>query len=251
MGKQLHETNTLDEFIMCLRQKHSNCYVPDFDANNAKENARVLFLFEKPGRMTDPKNKGSGFISQDNNDPTARATKDFLSKAGIDRKDAIFWNCISGWNGTRKITPEERKEAKDEINELLRILVNLESIVFVGNEAKRVAKSLNLEKYNVAFSLHPSPINRASRPEDWENIPAVWRSVKPNSENKFSDAKIDENSKPKVLKNIAIGLNVLLMLLCVGFFAGHGLPKSLMLWSSAILWFVVPIVNLLYIRKNS
>jgi len=53
------------------------------------------------------------------------------------------------------------------------------------------------------------------------------------------------------LKNIAIGLNVLLMLLCVGFFAGHGLPKSLMLWSSAILWFVAPLVNLLYIRKNS
>ena len=35
------------------------------------------------------------------------------------------------------------------------------------------------------------------------------------------------------LKNIAIGLNVLLMLLCFGFFAGHGLPKSLMLWTSA------------------
>jgi len=251
MGKQLHETNTLDEFIMCLRQKHSNCYVPDFDANNAKENARVLFLFEKPGRMTDPKNGGSGFISQDNNDPTARATKDFLSKAGIDRKDAIFWNCISGWNGTTKITSKERKEAIVEIKELLRILVNLESIIFVGNEAKRVAKSLNLEKYKVAFSLHPSPKNRASRPEDWEKIPAVWRSVKPNSEDKFPDAKIDENSKPKVLKNIAIGLNVLLMLLCVGFFAGHGLPKSLMLWSSAILWFVAPFVNLLYIRKNS
>jgi hypothetical protein len=49
------------------------------------------------------------------------------------------------------------------------------------------------------------------------------------------------------LKNIAIGLNVLLMLLCVGFFAGHGLPESLMLRSSAILWFVAPIVNLLYI----
>ena len=53
------------------------------------------------------------------------------------------------------------------------------------------------------------------------------------------------------LKNIAIGLNVLLILLCVGFFAGHGLPKSLMLWGSAILWFVAPIVNLIYIRQNS
>ena len=53
------------------------------------------------------------------------------------------------------------------------------------------------------------------------------------------------------LKTIAIGLNLLLLLLCVGFFIGHGLPKSLMLWSSAILWFVAPMVNLLYIRKTS
>jgi hypothetical protein len=52
------------------------------------------------------------------------------------------------------------------------------------------------------------------------------------------------------LKTIAIGLNILLLILCLGFFIGHGLPKSLMLWSSAILWFFAPMVNLLYIRKN-
>ena len=49
------------------------------------------------------------------------------------------------------------------------------------------------------------------------------------------------------LRNAAIGMNILLIMLCVGFFLGHGLPQSLMLWSSAILWFVAPIVNLLYI----
>jgi hypothetical protein len=56
------------------------------------------------------------------------------------------------------------------------------------------------------------------------------------------------------LRNSAIGMNILLIMLCVGFFLGHGLPQSLMLWSSAILWFVAPIVNLLYIfisaRRN-
>jgi hypothetical protein len=52
-------------------------------------------------------------------------------------------------------------------------------------------------------------------------------------------------------KTIAVGLNLLLLMLCVSFFIGHGLPKSLMLWSSAILWFVVPTVNLFYIQKNS
>ena len=53
------------------------------------------------------------------------------------------------------------------------------------------------------------------------------------------------------LKNIAIEPNVLLMPLCVGFFAGHGLPESLMLWSSTILWCVASLVNLLNMKKNS
>ena len=52
------------------------------------------------------------------------------------------------------------------------------------------------------------------------------------------------------LKKIAIVFNVLLIFLCVGYFVGHGMPQSLMLWVSAILWFVAPIVNLFYIFKN-
>ena len=52
------------------------------------------------------------------------------------------------------------------------------------------------------------------------------------------------------LKKIVIGLNILLIFLCIGYFIGHGLPKSLILWLSAILWFVAPSVNLLYILKN-
>ena len=52
------------------------------------------------------------------------------------------------------------------------------------------------------------------------------------------------------LKTIAIVLNVLLIFLCVGYFVGHGLPQSLILWVSAILWLVAPIVNLFYILMN-
>ena len=52
------------------------------------------------------------------------------------------------------------------------------------------------------------------------------------------------------LKKIAIVLNVLLILLCVGYFIGHGPPQSLILWVSAILWFVAPIVNIFYILMN-
>ena len=52
------------------------------------------------------------------------------------------------------------------------------------------------------------------------------------------------------LRNTVIGLNILLLMLCVGFFEGHGLPKSLILWSSAILWFIAPVVTLAYIIRK-
>lgn len=52
-----------------------------------------------------------------------------------------------------------------------------------------------------------------------------------------------------LLKNSAIGLNILLLFLFVGYFIGHGFPESLILWSSATLWLIAPSVNLLYIKK--
>ena len=52
------------------------------------------------------------------------------------------------------------------------------------------------------------------------------------------------------LKNIAVGLNGVLILLCIGYFLGHGFPQSFILWASAILWLLAPIANLLLIFKN-
>ena len=52
------------------------------------------------------------------------------------------------------------------------------------------------------------------------------------------------------LKILAIVLNILLIFLCVGYFVGHGIPQSLVLWVSAMLWFLVPLVNIFYIFTN-
>ena len=53
------------------------------------------------------------------------------------------------------------------------------------------------------------------------------------------------------LKTSAVILNVLLLILFGTYFIGHGLPNNLILWSSATLWLIAPIINLLYIRKIS
>ena len=72
----------LDIFVKRLRATYPKGYVPDFDPNDGGINAEILLLFEKPGRKTDPSYGGSGFISQDNDDGTANATKKFIIDAG-------------------------------------------------------------------------------------------------------------------------------------------------------------------------
>ncbi|MEE2997686.1 MAG: hypothetical protein VX700_11155 [Pseudomonadota bacterium] len=53
------------------------------------------------------------------------------------------------------------------------------------------------------------------------------------------------------LKFIAVALNILLLIMFGSYFLGHGLPNSAILWTSATLWLVGPLVNLLYIRKTT
>ncbi len=52
------------------------------------------------------------------------------------------------------------------------------------------------------------------------------------------------------LKILAIVLNTLLIFLCIGYFVEHSLSLSLMLWVSAMLWFLAPLVNIFYIFTN-
>ncbi|WP_052650398.1 ADP-ribosylglycohydrolase family protein [Paracoccus sp. PAMC 22219] len=82
---------------------------PDFDPVDGGTDARLLFLMEKPGPMTDdraPTGKiGAGSISRDNDDPTAEAVFNFMRQVRIPREDTVLWNVIPWWNGTRNITP--------------------------------------------------------------------------------------------------------------------------------------------------
>jgi hypothetical protein len=167
----------LVEFVNRLRVRYPNGYVPHFDENDGGVDAEILFLFEKPGPKTDPAQGGSGFISQDNNDPTARATKRFLQDAGIDRKKIAIWNTISAWNGTVKLTSEEKHYAVEEFAELLSIMKKLRCLVLVGREAQKIESKINLNKYQILRSYHPSPKVKSTMPDAWAEIPKIWRKA--------------------------------------------------------------------------
>ena len=108
--------------------------VPDFDPLDGGVEARALFLFEKPGRMTAGQS-GSGFISRDNDDPTAAATFEFMQQAAIPRELTIIWNVIPWWNGTLAVTKSELQNGASRVNELIHLLPRLRTVVLVGRKA--------------------------------------------------------------------------------------------------------------------
>jgi len=182
----------LVDFVNRLRDRYPNGYVPHFDENDGGVGAEILFLFEKPGPMTDPERGGSGFISQDNDDPTARATQRFLRDAGIDRKKIAIWNTISAWNGTVKFTAEEKRYALEEFRELLSILKKVRCIVLVGREAQKIETKINLNKYQILRSYHPSPKVKSSMPDAWAGIPKIWREAISNKKNNRTPGAMEE-----------------------------------------------------------
>jgi hypothetical protein len=166
----------LADFVCGLRSTFSAEF-PDFDPADGGTNASILFLFEKPGPMTSAARsgrQGSGFISRDNDDPTAEATFTFMGQAGIARDEAVIWNVVPGWNGTRAITPSELQSGVKAVEQLLGLLPRSKVIVLVGKKAQRAERLLKQCGRKVFRSPHPSPLVRASQPERWREIPQLW-----------------------------------------------------------------------------
>jgi len=173
----------LTAYAAKLRRDRTSVEVPNFDPLDGGVNARVLFLFEKPGPMTAASGKrtGSGFISRNNDDATAEATINFMQQASIPRELTVIWNVIPWWNGTRKVRAEESRAGVEAVRDLIDLLRNLRAVVMVGRKANRVRRCLesffpHLELFS---SDHPSPIVKARWPDKWSHIPSEWAKVRP------------------------------------------------------------------------
>ena len=151
--------------------------VPNFDPLDGGILAQALFLLEKPGPMTDDMRagrSGSGFISRDNDDPTAKAISAFMLQAAIPREMIIIWNIVPWWNGTRRIAAAEHRAGIAALLDLVALLSKLKVIVLVGSRAHRAEQAIAHVGVPIFKTAHPSPIVRASRPQLWSSIPDQW-----------------------------------------------------------------------------
>lgn len=166
----------LSNFAADLRIRYG-VEAPEFDPLDGGIHARIVFLFEKPGPMTSSLKAGragSGFISRDNDDPSAEATFNFMAAAGIPREDTVTWNVVPGWNGTRKITGAELRAGVLEARNLLALLPRARTVVLVGKKAARASTLFEDAGFSVFQSWHPSPLVRARWPDEWAAIPRRW-----------------------------------------------------------------------------
>lgn len=176
-AERIYESHVapLNKYVEELRDRGFG-EVPYIDPLSGGLNSRILFLFEKPGPKS--ANLGSGFLSRNNDDPTAEAVWKFQTNLGFRYCDLVFWNSVPGWNGQRKIYKQERRRGGEALVDFIELLPDLEVIVFVGRSAQR-AEKLILHK-NLVFvrSLHPSPIVRARWPMRWQGIEESWAAAK-------------------------------------------------------------------------
>ena len=102
--KRLDEKHVkpLTEFVRKIRRERRGYDVPYFDPLDGGVRAKCLFMLESPGRMTKKMGcgvrrggrVGSGFVSRNNNDETAKNFFEANEVAKLPRKWTVTWNIV-------------------------------------------------------------------------------------------------------------------------------------------------------------
>jgi hypothetical protein len=98
--------------------------------------AKILLLYQDPGKMTSTEHGGSGFLGCENDDPSARVVAECLDAAGIDQRDVIAWNAYPWFLPEQGgVTTSMIDEGLDPLRRLLELLPGLHTVVTGGNKA--------------------------------------------------------------------------------------------------------------------
>lgn len=143
------------------RARQPDIVLPHFDPADAGVAARALILMEAPGPKTVPEWGGSGFISADNDDPTAKNVWNTRDAVGL-HDHVLEWNMVSWVLGRASVKPTATvlAQAAVELRGLLALLPDLRVIVLTGEKARQGWDNfLDLHighKYRVLRTVHPS-----------------------------------------------------------------------------------------------
>lgn len=149
--------------------------------------ARLLSVLRDPGPMTQA-SVGSGFISMENDDPTAEKICGLFANANIDPSDIIPWNAYP-WYINRKPKATELEQGVEPLKELLHLLPKLRVVMLHGGSAhdgwRRLLRrypSIRDRKLKVIETYH------TSRQAFWHKNPEVREARKKHLVASFFEA---------------------------------------------------------------
>lgn len=140
--------------------------VPYFDPRAATKGADVLVLLQDPSGEAQ---LGSGFISRDNNDPTAHNSTLAAEAGGLPYSTSLHWNVVPWWVANpafaqRSLAAEARRAAP-LLAELMDLLETRPKVVLLlGKQAQEAWSQLllraspELKGLPIIAGPHPSPL---------------------------------------------------------------------------------------------
>ena len=125
----------LTEFVKRLRCEHPGKLVPWFDPDEAGVCAPILILMQAPGPGAIRELGGSGFVSANNDDPTAKKMRTLFRDAGVDRaREVVTWNAIP-WHTDGGAPSWEVDERLRWLHQLAGLLQEVRVAVLLGRKA--------------------------------------------------------------------------------------------------------------------
>jgi uracil-DNA glycosylase len=161
----------LREFVDSILRE-TDLDVQDFDPCDGGIDAVCLFILEAPGSRA----VGTGFVSRDNPDETAKNWLLFNVEADIDRARVAMWNIIPWYIGDRsrirRVTSLDLAAGLPHLQRLIPLFHKLRMIVFVGCQAARARKHVSkwFPDHAIFEVTHPSPSNLNRSPKNRERF---------------------------------------------------------------------------------
>jgi hypothetical protein len=142
-GLRLPHIAPVNALVDELTDRSGRGWVPYLAPAYGGVDARVLCVLRDPGPKTNDELGGSGFLSPENDDPTARRFAALLDAAGIPVSEMLAWNAYP-WYINHKPSPAELEAGVEPLRRLLGILPRLRVVMLHGGTAqdgwKRLAR---------------------------------------------------------------------------------------------------------------
>lgn len=139
-------------------------FVPYVDPDSGGIRARVLFVLESPAG---PAALGSGMLSADNNDETAKNVWRSYQASGMPRTYGLHWNAVPWYVGdgkrNKRVTATDVTRAREYLRQLLDLAPAVRVVLALGRPAQAsvagAADVLAARGIRVINAPHPSPIS--------------------------------------------------------------------------------------------